>query len=172
MGYELAEQFEWRLPDVVVYPTGGGTGLIGMWKAFAEMEEMGWIGPERPRMVTVQAAGCAPIVRAFHNGDSSAAMWENAHTIASGMRVPRAIGDFLMLDALRNSNGTAVACEDAEMIDAVRLCGRLEGIFLCPEGAACIPAVRRLREEGWLRGDERIVLFNTASGLKYLEALD
>jgi threonine synthase len=171
MGYELGEQFDWNLPDVVLYPTGGGTGLIGMWKAFREMEALGWIGQDRPRMVTVQSAGCAPIVRAFHRGDSSAEPWQNARTIASGLRVPRAIGDFLILQSLHESHGTAVAVDDSEIVDAIRLCGRLEGLFLCPEGAACIPALRRLVAEGWIKPLEQVVLFNTGTGLKYLEVL-
>jgi threonine synthase len=172
MGYELAEQFEWELPDVVLYPTGGGTGMIGMWKAFGEMESLGWIGPSRPRMVTVQAAGCAPIVRAFREKAAVAAPWENAQTIASGLRVPRAIGDFLILQALRESRGSAVAVQDREILDAMKLCGGTEGIFLCPEGAACIPALRSLVRDGWIGNHERVVLFNTGTGLKYLELLN
>jgi len=172
MGYELAEQFDWALPDVILYPTGGGTGLIGMWKAFRELESMGWIGPKRPRMVTVQAAGCAPMVRAFHAGYAAAETWQNAHTVASGLRVPRAIGDFLILAALRESNGTAVAVEDEALVEAMHEAGRLEGLFFCPEGAACIPALRSLVEQGWVRPDETVVIFNTGTGLKYLEILD
>ncbi len=171
MGYEIAEQFGWNLPDVILYPTGGGTGMIGMWKAFREMEELGWIGPKRPRMVTVQAEGCAPIVRAFHDNKTSAEPWQDAHTVASGLRVPRAIGDFLILQALRESQGNAVALPDCELIEAMRLCGRLEGLFLCPEGAACVPALRRLTREGWVKPDEKVVIFNTGTGLKYLEVL-
>jgi threonine synthase len=172
MGYELAEQLGWELPDVILYPTGGGTGLIGMWKAFREMEALGWIGPKRPRMVTVQSAGCAPLVRAFHNNETSAAFWDDARTIASGLRVPRALGDFLILRALRESGGTAVAVEDSELVDAMKLCGRLEGLFLCPEGAACLPALRKLVETGWVGTDEKVVVFNTGTGLKYLEVFD
>jgi threonine synthase len=172
MGYELAEQSGWELPDVVLYPTGGGTGLIGMWKAFREMETLGWIGPKRPRMVTVQSSGCAPLVRAFHNNDTVAAFWNDARTIASGLRVPRAIGDFMILQALRESRGTAVAVEDGELLDAMKLCGRLEGIFLCPEGAACLPALKKLVESGWIGQDEKVVVFNTGTGLKYLEVFD
>ena len=172
MGYEIAEQLEWKLPDVILYPTGGGTGLIGMWKAFGEMEALGWIAGNRPRMVTVQSSGCAPIVRAFNENQTRAEEWKNARTIASGLRVPRAIGDFLMLQALRASRGTAVAVEDAELVEAMKLCGRLEGIFFCPEGAACIPALRRLVGNGWLGTDETVIVFNTGSGLKYLELLD
>jgi threonine synthase len=170
MGYELAEQFNWELPDVILYPTGGGTGLIGMWKAFDEMEAMGWIGPERPRMFTVQATGCAPIVRAFDNGWDEAPEFENAHTVASGLRVPRAIGDFIMLDILRRSGGGAVAVTDEEMIAAAREIGAAEGIFCAPEGAACLPALRKLMSEGKVTPDDRVVLFNTGAGLKYLEA--
>ncbi len=171
MGYEIAEQFGWELPDVILYPTGGGTGMIGMWKAFREMEALGWIGSKRPRMVTVQASGCAPIVRAFHGNQTSAEPWQDAHTVASGLRVPRAIGDFLILQALRESRGNAVAVPDPELVEAMRLCGKLEGLFLCPEGAACIPALRRLVQEGWVGPDEKIVIFNTGTGLKYLEVL-
>ncbi len=172
MGYELAEQMDWHLPDVILYPTGGGTGLIGMWKAFREMEALGWIGPKRPRMVSVQAAGCAPVVRAFHNNQIAAEPWQHAHTIASGLRVPRAIGDFLILRALRESRGTAVGVPDDELIDSIKLCGRLEGLFLCPEGAACVPALRRLLSAGWLGPRETVVIYNTGTGLKYLDVLE
>jgi threonine synthase len=170
MGYELAEQFEWQLPDVIMYPTGGGTGLIGMWKAFDEMEQMGWIGSKRPRMVTVQAAGCAPIVRAFEEGKRFADEFPNAHTTASGLRVPKAIGDFLILDALRSSVGTALAVTDDELIDATGEIGAAEGIFCAPEGAACLPALRELIAEGTVKPDEQVVLFNTGSGVKYVES--
>jgi len=170
MGYELAEQFDWQLPDVIIYPTGGGTGLIGMWKAFDEMEEMGWIGSKRPRMVTVQAAGCAPIVRAFEAGKRFADEFPNAQTTASGLRVPRAIGDFLILDALRDSGGTAVAVTDDELIYATKEIGAAEGIFCAPEGAACLPALRKLIQNGSVKPHERVVLFNTGSGVKYLES--
>ena len=169
MGYELAEQFEWQLPDVIIYPTGGGTGLIGMWKAFDEMEQMGWIDSKRPRMVTVQAAGCAPIVKAFEEGKRFADEFPNAHTTASGLRVPRAIGDFLILDALRASGGTAIAVTDEELIAATKEIGSAEGIFCAPEGAACLPALRKLMSEGSVKSDDRVVLFNTGSGVKYLE---
>jgi threonine synthase len=170
MGYELAEQFDWELPDVIIYPTGGGTGLIGMWKAFEEMEQMGWIGSKRPRMVTVQAAGCAPIVRAFEEGKRFADEFPNAQTTASGLRVPRAIGDFLILDALRASGGTAIAVTDKELIDATKVIGAAEGIFCAPEGAACWPALRKLITTGSVNPDERVVLFNTGSGVKYVES--
>ncbi|MGK2935055.1 MAG: threonine synthase [Gemmatimonadaceae bacterium] len=169
LGYEIAEQLGWILPDVIVYPTGGGTGLIGMWKAFSEMEELGWIGPERPRMISVQAEGCAPIVRAFENGTRFADEFPNAATIASGLRVPKAIGDFLILDALRESGGGAVAVSDTELVQGARDIARLEGIFACPEGGACVPAVRRLVASGAIRQDDRVVIFNTAAGVKYLD---
>ena len=170
MGYELGEQFDWQLPDVIIYPTGGGTGLIGMWKAFDEMEQMGWIGSKRPRMVTVQASGCAPIVRAFEKGERFADEFPNAHTTASGLRVPKAIGDFLILDALRASGGTAVAVTDQELINATKEIGAAEGIFCAPEGAACLPALKRLLAEGSVKQNERVVLFNTGSGVKYVES--
>ena len=171
MGYELAEQMGGDLPDVVVYPTGGGTGLIGMWKAFSEMECLGWIDARRPRMVSVQSDGCAPIVRAFEAGVETAEPWENPQTIASGLRVPSAIGDFLMLRALRESGGAAVAVPEDELVSAVREVGRLEGVFAAPEGAATVLALRRLLDERKISGSDRIVLFNTGTGLKYLDAL-
>ncbi len=170
LGYELAEQFNWELPDVIIYPTGGGTGLIGMWKAFNEMQAMGWIGSNRPRMVTVQATGCAPIVRAFEAGKRFADEFPDAETVASGLRVPKAIGDFLILDALRESGGTAVAVTDEELIAATREIGAAEGIFCAPEGAACLPALRKMIESGEVKPNERVVLFNTGAGVKYLEA--
>jgi threonine synthase len=176
MGYELFEQFQGiaglggSLPDVIVYPTGGGTGLIGMWKAFEEMEALGWIGAERPRMVSVQAAGCAPIVRAFEQGADHAEPWENAATMSSGLRVPRAIGDFLMLDAIRRSGGSAIAVTDAETHDAWGEMASRTGVMVAPEGAATFAALRRLLKNGLIGPDERVVLFNTGSGLKYLEA--
>ncbi len=170
LGYELAEQLDWRLPDVIIYPTGGGTGLIGMWKAFDEMQRLGWIDEKRPRMVTVQSEGCAPIVRAFAEGKRFAEEFENAATVASGLRVPRAIGDFLILDALRASNGTAISVTDEELIAAVREIGASEGLFCAPEGAACLPALRKLIERGEVEADESVVLFNTGAGVKYLES--
>jgi threonine synthase len=169
MGFEIAEQLGWELPDVVLYPTGGGTGLVGMWKAWEELEQVGWIGPRRPRLVAIQAEGCAPIVRAFHAGDEEAAPWENATTGAAGLRVPAAIGDRLMLAALRESGGTAVAVSEAEIGEAIRRLASTEGIFAAPEGAATVAGLRRLLEAGLLEHDERIVLFNTGSGLKYPE---
>ena len=167
MGYEVAEQFGWELPDVIIYPTGGGTGMVGMWKAFNEMESMGLIGSKRPRMVTVQAENCAPIVRAFNEGTEHAALWEGARTVADGLRVPVAVGDFLVLRAIRESGGTAVAVSDASMLADAREIGRHTGIFPAPEGAACLAAQRLLLAQGWIRPDERVVLFNTGTGLKY-----
>jgi threonine synthase len=167
MGYELFEQLG-RLPDVIVYPTGGGTGLVGMWKAFAEMEQLGWIGAERPRMVSVQATGCAPIVRAWERGDETAEPWADAHTYAAGLRVPRAVADFLILRAIRDSAGAAVAVSDAAMADAVRLVGRTTGIFAAPEGGATAAAVPLLSAAGVIGPDDVVVLFNTGSGLKYV----
>jgi threonine synthase len=155
---------------VIIYPTGGGTGLIGMWKAFAEMEEMGWIASKRPRMVTVQAAGCAPIVRAFEEGKRFADEFPNAATTASGLRVPKAIGDFLIIDALRDSGGTAVAVTDEELLAATREIGSIEGVFCAPEGAACLPALRKLIDAGAVSESDRVVLFNTGSGVKYMES--
>ena len=169
LGYELAEQLEWTLPDVIIYPTGGGTGLIGMWKAFDEMEELGWIDARRPRMISVQADTCAPIVRAFEQGTEHAPEFENAATVASGLRVPKAIGDFLILRAVRSSGGRAIAVSDAEMLAAVREIGSSEGIFVAPEGAACLPALRKLIELGEVKPDEVVVLFNTGAGVKYLD---
>lgn len=169
LGYEIAEQLGWSLPDVILYPTGGGTGLIGMWKAFAEMESLGWVGPERPRMFSVQASGCAPIVKAFAAGTSSAEEFPNAHTRASGLRVPKAVGDFLMLKILRDSHGGAIAIEDEEMIKATREIGAAEGLFAAPEGAACFVALRKLVAAGRFGRDEQVVIFNTGSGVKYLE---
>ena len=172
LGYELAEQLNWELPDVIIYPTGGGTGLIGMWKAFDEMERMGWIGSQRPRMVTVQASGCAPIVRAFEEGKRFADEFPNAATTASGLRVPKAIGDFLILDALRESGGTAIAVTDDELIAATKVIGAAEGLFCAPEGAACLPALERLIDSGAVKKNDRVVLFNTGSGVKYMESFD
>ena len=168
MGYELYEQLGGRLPDVILYPTGGGTGLVGMWKAFAELEALGWIGAERPRMISVQAAGCAPIVRAWDEGAAEASPWEAAHTYASGLRVPRAVGDFLMLDAIRASGGAALAVSDDAMRDGVSQIGRTTGIFAAPEGGALAAAVPELLERGYLAPADEVVLFITGSGLKYV----
>ena len=170
MGYELAEQLDWELPEVVIYPTGGGTGLIGMWKAFAEMEQLGWIGARRPRMFSVQAAGCAPIVRAFEQGEERATPWEQAHTVAAGLRVPGAVGDFLMLRAIRESGGAAVAVADEEIMDSSRQFARCTGILPAPEGGAALAGLLALKERGLVEAGERVVLFNTGSGYKYLEA--
>jgi threonine synthase len=172
MGYELAEQFGWQLPDWIIYPTGGGTGLVGMWKAFDELEAIGWIPPgHRPKMVSVQATGCAPIVRAFEEGTETAAAWEHAHTVADGLRVPRAIGDFLILRAIRASGGTAVAVSDTEMIDDMIEIGSKEGISAAPEGGAALSAIRKLVALGQIKRDETVVLFNTGGALKYLDVL-
>jgi threonine synthase len=170
MAYELWEQFDGKFPDVVIYPTGGGVGLIGMCKAFDEMEEMGWIGGERPRMVVVQAAGCAPIVQAFKQGADTAEFWKDAATIASGLRVPKALGDFLILAGLRRTKGTAVAATDEEMLAAGSELASREGIFAAPEGAATVVAAEKLAREGWIRSWEIVVLFNTGCGYKYSEA--
>jgi threonine synthase len=167
MGYEIAEQMGFRLPDVVVYPTGGGTGLIGMWKAFEEMEALGWIDAARPRMISVQASGCAPIVRAFESGKTTAEAWADPVTVAAGLRVPSSLGDRLMLDALRRSGGTALAVDDREMIEAASLLASREGIDACPEGGAALAAVRRLAVAKSIAADDTIVMFNTGSGLKY-----
>jgi threonine synthase len=168
MGYEIFEQLSGRLPDVIFYPTGGGTGMVGMWKAFEEMEALGWLDSRRPRMVSVQSTGCAPIVRAFESGAESAETWEDPRTIASGLRVPRAIGDFLILRAIRESHGTAVAVTDEAIEEAVATLAATEGIFAAPEGAACLVALELLLERGWIGKEETIVLFNTGSGLKYI----
>jgi threonine synthase len=170
MGYELAEQLNWELPDVIFYPTGGGVGLIGMWKAFAEMEALGWIGSKRPKMIAVQVEGCQPVVRAYQQGAARSEFWENASTCASGLRVPKPLGDFLVLDAVRHSNGTAIAVSDEELIDAGIQLAADEGMFVAPEGSACISALEKLLQSGFLTPDEKIVIYNTGAGLKYLEA--
>jgi len=167
LGYEIAEQLGWELPDVIIYPTGGGTGLIGMWKAFDEMEALGWIDSKRPRMVSVQSTGCAPIVRALKDGTDHAEPWENANTLADGLRVPAAIGDFLILRAIRESGGAAIAVTDEAMLSAVRLLASTEGIFASPEGGATLAALQMLRNSDEIGKDEKIVLCNTGSGLKY-----
>jgi len=171
MGYEIAEQLNWRLPDVIIYPTGGGTGLIGMWKAFEELEVLGWIDGARPRMVSVQASGCAPIVKAFNENKATAEPWQNAQTVASGLRVPQAVGDFLMLQVLRESGGTALSVSDADMLAEIPLVGKAEGIFFCPEAAACVAALRRLVENGFIKPTDEVLIFNTAAGLKYLDVI-
>ena len=167
MGLELVEQLGWRVPDVIFYPTGGGTGMIGMWKAFAELEAIGLIGPERPRMVAVQAEGCAPMVRAFEQGERHAARWDNPATVAAGIRVPQAVGDFLILDAVRESGGFAIAVSDAAIEDAVSAVARDDGTLLCPEGGATLAAYEKARRNGLVSADEEVLLFNCASGLKY-----
>ena len=170
MGYELAEQFDWQLPDAVLYPCGGGVGLIGMWKAFAELEELGWIGSKRPKMIAVQAAGCSPITRAFQEGAETSEFWQNANTVASGLRVPKALGDHLVLRALRESGGTALSVSDEEMIDAGLLLAEREGLFAAPETGACVAALRHLLDSEFLKPEDQVVILSTGSGLKYLEA--
>ncbi len=171
MGYELAEQFDYSLPDVIIYPTGGGTGLIGMWKAFDEMERMGWIDSKRPRMVSVQADGCAPIPHAYEHGLDHAEPWPNPHTLAAGLRVPGAVGDFLMLRAIRESNGTAIAVSDQEIMDSTRDLAAMEGIFSSPEGGASLAALKRMIQSNDVRPDHRVVIFITGGGYKYLDVL-
>ena len=171
MGYEIAEQMGWRMPDVIVYPTGGGTGIVGIWKAIQEMETLGLLDGPRPRMFCVQAEGCAPMVRAFHSGTDHAEPWENAQTLAAGMRVPSAIGDYLILDALRESNGGAITVSDDEIVDWMGRVSSLEGIFVCPEGAATAAALSKLVAKGLVAPDEQALLLNTGSGVKYLETL-
>ena len=171
-GYELGEQMNWRYPDWIIYPTGGGTGMVGMWKAFEEMEAIGWIAPQRrPRMVSVQAEGCAPITRAFDQGLEKAPMWENATTVADGLRVPRAIGDFLILRAVRESGGTALAVPDSEMVQGMITIGSAEGVSAAPEGGASLAALERLLDRGVIGRHDSVVLFNTGGALRYLDAL-
>jgi threonine synthase len=172
MGYEVAEQLNWKMPQGIIYPTGGGIGLIGMWKAFEEMEILGWIGPERPKMVAVQASGCAPIVKAWDEGNSSSDFWPGASTLAAGLCVPKAYGDYLILEILKKSAGVALAASDLEIMEALRHWARLEGIFAAPEGAASLVAYRKLRARGFFRADDKVVLFNTGSGLKYLDVIE
>lgn len=161
MGFELAEQFEWELPDVIIYPTGGGTGIVGMWKGFSELEALGWIGKKRPRFISVQSTGCAPIVKAWEEGATEATPWTDAHTVASGLRVPQAIGDFLILEAIRKSNGAALAVTDDAIRDAMQLLPTAEGLLTCPEGAATVAALKQLVSDGMIESSERVVLFNT-----------
>jgi threonine synthase len=170
MGYEVAEQFGWDLPDAILYPTGGGVGLIGMWKAFDELEQLGWIGRKRPKMIAVQAEGCQPVVRALERGESRTEFWQGASTVASGLRVPKPLGDVLVLDAVRASGGTAIAVADSETLAAGVELASLEGIFAAPEGATCVAALKKLLAIGFLSPSERTVIYNTGSGLKYLEA--
>jgi len=171
MGLELAEQLGWRCPDVILYPTGGGVGLIGIHKALKELQELGWIGAELPRLVAVQASGCAPIVRAFNEGSRSAEAWPNPHTVAFGITVAKALGDFLILDALYDTRGTAIAVDDADLLAEQSQCARTEGVFMCPEGAATLAAARQLRRNGWLRESEQVVVLNTGTGLIYPETV-
>jgi Threonine synthase len=168
MGLELAESFGWNLPDVIIYPTGGGTGLVGMWKAFSELQALGWIGPKRPRMVAIQSDGCAPVVRAFQTGSERTEPWQDAHTLAAGLRVPDVFADRLILQALRDSHGIAVSVSDAEIIAARREIAQSEGLMACPEGAATLAGLRNLLQKGWVQSNESVVLFNTGTGLKYI----
>ena len=172
MGYEVAEQLGWRLPQGIIYPTGGGVGMIGMWKAFDEMEQLGWIGPERPQVVVVQSSGCAPIVKAWDEGKNVSEVWSHAATRASGLRVPKAYGDYIILEILRNSGGVAISVTDEEIMDAVHRWAQVEGIFAAPEGAAALAAYRKLRGNGFFSSDDRVVLFNTGTGLKYLDTIE
>jgi threonine synthase len=171
MGYEVAEQLGWQLPDTIIYPTGGGVGLIGMWKAFDEMQALGWIGSGRPRMVAVQAAGCAPIVKAWDQGKPVSEPWSNAATLAAGLRVPKAYADYVILDILRKSKGTAIAVTDEEIMDALRAWAAHDGVFAAPEGAAALAAYRRLLDSGFFTPEQQVVLFNTGSGLKYIDVI-
>lgn len=172
MGYEVAEQLGWKLPQGIIYPTGGGVGLLGMWKAFDELEQLGFIGSERPHMIAIQSAGCAPIVKAWDEGKPASEMWPNASTLASGLRVPKPYGDYLILDILKHSGGLALAATDAEIVAATRHWAKVEGIFAAPEGAACLIAYQKLLASGFFSSDDTVVLFNTGSGLKYLDVLD
>lgn len=169
MGLEIVEQLGWRVPDAIVYPTGGGTGIVGMWKAFDELEAMGHIGAERPRMIVVQTEGCAPIARAYERGERHAELWEDAHTVAAGLRVPVAIGDYLILDAVRASGGTAITVSDDELMEGVHLAATLEGIFASPEAGAAFIGTRKLRESGFLSEDDEVVIFSTGSGMKHTD---
>jgi threonine synthase len=172
MGYEIAEQLGWKLPQGVIYPTGGGVGLLGMWKAFEEMEELGFIGSERPNMISVQSSGCAPIVKAWDEGRASVEMWPHASTVAAGLRVPKPYGDYLILEILKKSGGLALAATDTEIFAATRHWAKVEGIFAAPEGAASLVAYQKLLASGFFTPDDTVVLFNTGSGLKYLDVLD
>jgi len=171
MGLEIAEQFDWQVPDVIVYPTGGGVGIIGIYKALKELQQLGWIGPKMPRLVSVQATGCAPIVKAWQEKRTASTAWENAHTLAFGITVPKALGDFLVLDAIYKTDGCAVAVDDEQILAAEGLLASREGTFVCPEGAANLSAVLKLRDDGWIKKHEQVVLLNTGSGLKYPETV-
>jgi len=172
LGYEVAEQLGWKLPKGIIYPTGGGVGLLGMWKAFDEMQQLGLIGPERPNMISVQSAGCAPIVKAWDEGKAVSEMWTHASTLSAGLRVPKPYGDYLILDILKKSGGLAISATDPEILDATRRWAKVEGIFAAPEGAASLVAYRKLLASGFFSADDSVVLFNTGSGLKYLDVLD
>jgi threonine synthase len=172
MGLEVAEQMDWKLPDVIIYPTGGGTGIIGMWKAFEELEKIGWIGSERPRMISVQSSGCAPIPKAYSEGKEETEFWENAETLAAGLRVPKALGDFLVLRSVRESGGKAVAVNDQEIMNSVSTIAKSEGMFICPEGAATLAGLQQMLDEGEIDKDESVVLFNTGTGLKYTDLFE
>jgi threonine synthase len=172
MGYEVAEQLGWKMPQGIIYPTGGGVGLLGMWKAFDELEQLGWIGPERPQMIAVQSSGCAPVVKAWDEGKPAAEMWPQAATLASGLRVPKPYGDYLILDILNKSGGLAISVTDDEIMDALRHWARVEGIFAAPEGAAALAAYRKLRASDFFSEEDTVVLFNTGTGLKYLDTLE
>jgi len=172
MGYEVAEQLSWKVPDGIIYPTGGGVGLLGMWKAFDEMEQLSWIGSERPQMIVVQSSGCAPIPKAWDEGRETSEFWNAASTLAAGLRVPKAYGDYLILDILKRSGGVALAVTDDEIMDALRHWAEVEGIFAAPEGAAALAAYRKLRSSGFFAAEDTVVLFNTGSGLKYLDTID
>jgi threonine synthase len=172
MGYEVAEQLEWKLPNAIIYPTGGGVGMIGMWKAFAEMEELGWVtSKKRPKMIAVQSTGCAPIPKAWDEGKQNSEAWANAATLAAGLRVPKAYGDYIILDILRKSGGTAIAVSDDQIMQALGTWAREEGIFAAPEGAASLAAYRKLRASGFLKESDVVVLFNTGTGLKYIDVI-
>jgi threonine synthase len=171
MGYEVAEQLNWELPDAIFYPTGGGVGLIGMWKAFDEMEQLGWIGKKRPKMIVVQAAGCAPVVKAWSEHKPVAEVWQGAQTAAAGLRVPKPYADYIVLDILKQSGGAAVAVSDEEIFRGVKEWASKEGLFASPEGAACVPAYQRLLREGFLKPRDKVVIFNTGSGLKYIDVV-
>jgi threonine synthase len=172
MGYEVAEQLGWKLPDGIIYPTGGGVGLLGMWKAFDELEQLDFIGPERPYMISVQSSGCAPIVKAWDEGRTQSEMWPNAATLAAGLRVPKPYGDYLILEILKKSGGLAISATDAEILEAARHWAKVEGLFAAPEGAACLVAYQKLLASGFFSADDNVVLFNTGSGLKYLEVFE
>jgi threonine synthase len=171
MGYEVAEQLNWKLPDAIFYPTGGGVGLIGMWKAFEEMEQLGWIGKERPKMISVQASGCAPVAKAWKEHKPTAEVWQDAHTLAAGLRVPKPYADYIILDILKKSGGTAVAIPDEQILDAVQEWASEEGVFAAPEGAACLAGYKMLLAQKFLKPSDTVVLFNTGSGLKYIDVI-